>query len=452
MLVNPQYLLKKHLFIIIMANQISIFSVLLITVALLASSIVAIILFRKFQYKLEPVHVFLLNYLGTANAILLSWFVITILRYFCVSKDTCFEYLVLMSSNLACSLGILCMQVDRIVALCQPLRYNSLVNTTTAIRVCSFNAVLAVLLTVGIHLIDRDYVKCAEPPLLIFTRATSILFDGLLSLLSVSATIIVAVSSWVTHRHLARNSIHPSRVSLRPKNTSQEPEVLTNEEKGEVRRLDNDPDMFYRSEELSISCNEILSISGNKENKSRISKSVATECLHNYESPGKSEISVYPDSSSIPVNCSGASSSVGKNFKEATVEDLASTAQNEDPSTSHNQPGLEDPRENSLFERTNINIQTHRCSVLPESNRDPENKQINDGPIADILKKTAAINLTLLMHLIAVAPRVVLGLLNINCDPALGECDTFLQFYMVVGYFRTLSFIIQLVIVLAMFH
>ena len=230
-----------------MNKETSIFSVLLVTAALLASLSVAVILFRKFQHKLEPVHVFVLNYLGTASSILIAWFVITILKYTGLSKTICYEYLLLMSSSLCCSMGILCMQVDRIIALCLPLRYNSIISTKSAINACSCNVVVAIFVTFCVHFVDKDYVKCADPPLLIFTRSTNILFDGLSSILAVSATIILTISAWEVHRKLEKNAVHPFQTS-RHGRTEQEPEVAPDRERRKIRRMNKDPNMFFRGD------------------------------------------------------------------------------------------------------------------------------------------------------------------------------------------------------------
>ena len=165
---------------------------------------------RKFRYSFEPIHVFLANFLGLISAIMLTWQIVIIMKYFEAPRDFCFEYFVLLCLNLAISLGVICMQVDLVVALCWPLLYPGIISTGSAVTACSVSAVLAILLSILIStVIDRDYTQCVHPTFLIYTRQTNILFEGLPKLLAVAMTTIVAILSWIIQFMLNKTSIPP---------------------------------------------------------------------------------------------------------------------------------------------------------------------------------------------------------------------------------------------------
>lgn len=130
------------------------------------------------------------------------------------------------------------------------------------------------------------------------------------------------------------------------------------------------------------------------------------------------------------------------------------------------EPGLHAPVNSDNLTGEGI-PETHEHSAQPVNNSNfedapdqlCENYEHEQNPVNSehsakfklMLKKTAAINLTLLFHLIAEVPLMMMGLININCDPDKGECTTFFLFYKIVAYFRIVSFIGQIVIFMLVF-
>ena len=112
---------------------------------------------RKFRYNFEPVHVFIVNFLGIIGALALTWQIIIISKYFEEPRAFCFEYFVLLCLDIGLSLGMMMMQVDRVVALCWPLLYPGILSTGTTVAACTGNAVVAILVSILIcTIIDRD--------------------------------------------------------------------------------------------------------------------------------------------------------------------------------------------------------------------------------------------------------------------------------------------------------
>ena len=119
--------------------------------------------------------------------------------------------------------------------------------------------------------------------------------------------------------------------------------------------------------------------------------------------------------------------------------------------------------QSSSQEKHNQNVkETKRSTIGPEMSQ-LVNTTIAFNPLVNLieqaetcfdeeafiqmLKKTATINLMTCMFLVSVVPIVILGMLNSNCDQGRGDCDSFVYYYQIVGYFRIAAFIAQIVIV-----
>ena len=97
------------------------------------------LIFKKFNFKFEPNHVFLLNYFGTLALYLFSAEISTILMIFPASEDVCWQYLVSLFASINLHLSVLCMQTDRFLAILWSIHYKGRVTTTKATTACSLS-------------------------------------------------------------------------------------------------------------------------------------------------------------------------------------------------------------------------------------------------------------------------------------------------------------------------
>ena len=64
---------------------------LVMLIFMMFTSGICFLIFRKFRYKFDPVHVFLVNYFGTLSVIMLAWGLSAFLQVFSMSEDFCLE-------------------------------------------------------------------------------------------------------------------------------------------------------------------------------------------------------------------------------------------------------------------------------------------------------------------------------------------------------------------------
>jgi hypothetical protein len=80
------------------------------------------LIYKKFHYNFEPVHVFMLNYLRTLALYKFTAQITTLLMIFPASEDVSLQYLFLLFASLNFSFGIICMQTDRFLAVYWSIR------------------------------------------------------------------------------------------------------------------------------------------------------------------------------------------------------------------------------------------------------------------------------------------------------------------------------------------
>jgi hypothetical protein len=74
---------------------------------------------------------------------------------------------------------------------------------------CGLNIVLATIIGIAMWFIDREYGKCTNNPILIYTRTTKNIFNGILKIVTVAVTSVV--SFFVARKtKILENSIHPT--------------------------------------------------------------------------------------------------------------------------------------------------------------------------------------------------------------------------------------------------
>ena len=199
---------------------------------------ICILIIRKFRHDIEPVHLFLVNYYGW----LFLHCVIKVapfLQHLGIGENSCFENLVLLSTFLAFSLGTVCFQADRFLAISRPMRYKDIVTNTRAIAACVTCAVIVGLLAIGTYLVDPDLAVCLNPPFLLFTRFTTLVLISSTRLLAILSIMVVLLYSWQEHLRLNSNLVHPTMGNI---NTCQERHVS---DLSRTRRTNSDPNMFF---------------------------------------------------------------------------------------------------------------------------------------------------------------------------------------------------------------
>ena len=111
--------------------------------------------------------------------------------------------------------------------------------------VCILNMVIAGSLVCLAKLIDTQYTNCTSPEIIVYTRTTSILLDGLTKFLAAVVTLVVSIYVVIKKKGL-NNKVHtvPSTSAVSTvSNLVAEKERLT-----KTRRIDSKPNMFYRVE------------------------------------------------------------------------------------------------------------------------------------------------------------------------------------------------------------
>ena len=199
------------------------------------------LIFKKFNFKFEPNHVFLLNYFGALALKLVSVEISTILMIFPASEDVCWQYLVSLFASINLHLSVLCMQTDRFLAILWSIHYKGRVTTTKATTACSLSYLVSIILTCGMKIFAKSYTDCVFPIVLLHTRPSNIAVEGTLLLLAVAATWAVSIYAVAEDRRLKK--LQPAPVNL-----------PSNSQRGtsNVRRINSDPHVFCVTEGTEV--------------------------------------------------------------------------------------------------------------------------------------------------------------------------------------------------------
>ena len=199
------------------------------------------LIIKKFNFKFEPNHVFLLNYFGTLALYLFSAEISTILMIFPASEDVCWQYLVSLFASINLHLSVLCMQTDRFLAILWSIHYKGRVTTTKATTACILSYLVSIILTCGMKIFAKSYTDCVFPIVLLHTRPSNIALEGTLILLAVAATWAVSIYAVAVNRRLKK--LQPAPVNL-----------PSNSQRGtsNVRRINSDPHVFCVTEGTEV--------------------------------------------------------------------------------------------------------------------------------------------------------------------------------------------------------
>jgi hypothetical protein len=198
-------------------------------------------LFKKFHFKFEPVHMFMLNYFGTLALYMFSGEISALLMIFPASEDVCWQYLLSLFASMTFSFSILCMQADRFLAILWSIHYKARVTPTRAVTACCLSYLLSIIGTCGMRIFVQSYTNCVFQVSLLYTRPSNIAMEGIPRILAVVATIVVAIYAIIVDRQLAK--LQPGPVSL-PSNSQRET--------CDVRRINSDPNVFFLTESYNM--------------------------------------------------------------------------------------------------------------------------------------------------------------------------------------------------------
>ena len=133
--------------------------------------------------------------------------------------------------------------MDRCLAVYLNIHYREHVTPGKAITVCCLNIVIAASIAITAAFLDSEYTHCAFNSMLIFTRTTNIICDGLPKVLAVGITLSVSIYVIVMDKFLLKNQVHPGPVNLGVPSKSEVPSALR---PTEIRRINEEPNIFYR--------------------------------------------------------------------------------------------------------------------------------------------------------------------------------------------------------------
>jgi hypothetical protein len=202
---------------------IMIFSILIY--AVLSSKI-----YRKNKNKIEPVHVFQLNYFrGVLTKLCYGIFSAIDWNAFVRGNShsrLCLHHffgLFCFSNN---SLDIIIMQVDRVVAIYKPLWHHSEVTTSISVMICLFMKIVSLVHAILAGVLDPESVQCSECLRCIHTMPAYLYTNSYPKL--VALTLTIKVSGYVAVKmYKVENKIKPSQPTPVPRQTNSGTQVTS---------------------------------------------------------------------------------------------------------------------------------------------------------------------------------------------------------------------------------
>ena len=201
-------------------------------------------IYRKFRNDFRPVHIFIMNYFGTQTLQLFSY---QLSQVFVIlsTQENCNENFFSLFASLTWYLGIIAMHTDRFVAIFWDIHYEERVTTTRALTLCVLNLVTAGSLASLAKIIDNEYSACTSPEIIVYTRITNILLEGLTKLLVAAVMVVVSTYVVIKKKLVINNVVHILPTTSTVSTVGIE---AAKERRTQIRRRDSQPNMFYRVE------------------------------------------------------------------------------------------------------------------------------------------------------------------------------------------------------------
>ena len=211
-------------------------------------------IYKKFNGQMKPNHIFMLNLLITFT--LKCCYLIFIYHYTMLmssgSFEVCFHYFVGLVIFISTNIDIIIMQVDRFVAVFWSLQYPGFATNGRAILTCFVSKLINIVVSLLVFFLDKDFPKCMKTIPLLITKTSSIV---LISCPHLFVTVIVCiVSSYLGFKmvQIKKSENQVVNVSVVPSDEpcpqTEQARTNVNGHRIQVRRIDDQPNMFYSIE------------------------------------------------------------------------------------------------------------------------------------------------------------------------------------------------------------
>ena len=175
---------------------------------LLIASIVGLHL-KLFWFKLEPVHIFLINFFASSGTAFLAICLNNLMIIFPFS-ELCPQNFFHMFTQIASSTSVILIQMDRFRAIYWNSLYKDKVTNNRALLECCASYVSCFLITVFARILAPGYKVCAIPDNLLITRPANIACIGILKIIAFLSTVGVMIYVKFMDWKLAAETVRPN--------------------------------------------------------------------------------------------------------------------------------------------------------------------------------------------------------------------------------------------------
>ena len=162
-------------------RKITIVSSLSIVFLISLTTLGGIILYRiymKNKYSLEPLHIYLLNYVAGYTLRLAFGVMRAAGKHEFFDQEYCPYYFFGLFTITFYNIDIMLMQIDRFLAIYWNSAYKSRITATMATRSCIMSKSIAAVVTFLVFCLDQTYNKCSEPFAMFHLKKTNIYVDA----------------------------------------------------------------------------------------------------------------------------------------------------------------------------------------------------------------------------------------------------------------------------------
>ena len=216
-------------------------------------------IYRNNKNKIEPVHVFQLNYfIGVSSKLCYGIFSAIAWKIFVRgnSHSLCIHQFFGLFCFSNSSLDIIIMQVDRVLAIYKPLWHQSELTTSIAVKTCVFIKIVSLAHAILAGVLDPESVHCSDCLRCMHTMPAYLYTNSYPKLIALTLTI--TVSGYVAVKmYRAENKIIPIQSNPVPRQTNSGNQVTSGKEIGQSEV----------QESLPLSELEVKKLTLSKENK-----------------------------------------------------------------------------------------------------------------------------------------------------------------------------------------
>jgi hypothetical protein len=221
-------------------------------------------IYKKFNGQMKPNHIFMLNLLITFT--LKCCYLIFIYNHtMWMSSGTfelCLHYFVGLVIFISTNIDIIIMQADRFIAVFWSLQYPGFATNGRAVLICIISKLVNIVISSLVLFFDKDYLRCSKTIPLLITKTSSII---MISCLQLFVTVIVGIVSSYLGFKMVQIKKSENRVvnvsgvrSDEPCPQNEQEMVNVKGQRIQVRRIDDEPNMFYS---IEINAHEAIEMS-----------------------------------------------------------------------------------------------------------------------------------------------------------------------------------------------